>query len=193
VTWSSKKQAIVALSSTEAEYVAKELIGSAQFFGELTSPFENPTTLDCDNQGAIRAREGQQIPARGPNISIFAIISFARPSRTAKSTCNYIPTNDNLRIFSPNLSLRRNSSNSRQCSDWVTLEGECRIFSYITRGLVIILLFYAIYGNELSPVVHYLLPFAYIARLIFFPKLRREHSPLCLVIQCTDILCSLTV
>jgi len=65
--------------------------------------------------------------------------------------------------------------------------------SYVTRGLVIYILFYAILQERAFAVAHYLLPFAYIARLIFFPKLRHEHSPLCLVIQCTDILCSLTV
>jgi hypothetical protein len=58
VTWSSKKQSVVALSSTESEYIAqthaaKELMWLRAFIGELTTPFTEPTVLHCDNQGAI--------------------------------------------------------------------------------------------------------------------------------------------
>src|SRR5882762_7167445 len=75
VTWSLKKQAIVVLSSTEAEYVAqthaaKELIWLRTILGELNSPFEEPTTLNCDNQGAIALAKDNKFHARTKHIDI---------------------------------------------------------------------------------------------------------------------------
>ena len=61
VTWSSKKQVVVALSSTEAEYIAqthavKELIWLRTILGELNLPFEEPTTLNCNTRVQLPLR-----------------------------------------------------------------------------------------------------------------------------------------
>ena len=58
VSWSSKKQPSVALSSTEGEYMAmthasKEAIWIQQFLHDIHFPLSNPTTLLVNNQGAI--------------------------------------------------------------------------------------------------------------------------------------------
>ena len=58
ISWSLKKQHIVALSSTEAEYivqthVAKEALWLCSFLQELCSAPDDPLILNCDNQGAI--------------------------------------------------------------------------------------------------------------------------------------------
>jgi len=58
VSWSLKKQQVILLSSTEAEYissthVAKEALWLRTFVSELHSDSPHLVTLNCDNQGAI--------------------------------------------------------------------------------------------------------------------------------------------
>ena len=65
VTWSSKKQPIITLSTTEAEYIAaahamKEAMWLRTFVGELTTLLSTLTTIFCDNQVAIAlSKDGQ--------------------------------------------------------------------------------------------------------------------------------------
>jgi hypothetical protein len=75
VSWSSKKQEIIALSTTEAEYVAathatKEALWLRSLIGELFGQFTGPTTLYEDNQGAIALTHDQQFHARTKHIDI---------------------------------------------------------------------------------------------------------------------------
>ena len=56
ISWSSKRQSVVALSSTEAEYIAlstgtREAVWLRNLFGEITRPLATPTPVFCDNQG----------------------------------------------------------------------------------------------------------------------------------------------
>ena len=58
LSWSSKQQAIVALSSCEAEYIscthcARQIIWLRSLFNELGFPQNQPTILYCNNQGTV--------------------------------------------------------------------------------------------------------------------------------------------
>jgi hypothetical protein len=76
VSWSSKKQELVVLSTTEAEYVAmthatKEALWLRRFIGEIFGTLTHPTTLYCDNQSALAlAHSDGQFHARTKHIDI---------------------------------------------------------------------------------------------------------------------------
>jgi hypothetical protein len=76
VSWCSKKQELVTLSTTEAEYVAathaaKELIWFRRLLGEIFRPLEHPVVLHSDNQSAIALAHSQgQFHARTKHIDI---------------------------------------------------------------------------------------------------------------------------
>jgi hypothetical protein len=58
IAWSSKQQAVVALSSCEAEYLAcahcaRELVWLRTLFNELGFTQNQPTILFCDNKGTV--------------------------------------------------------------------------------------------------------------------------------------------
>ena len=75
ISWFSKRQEIIALSTTEGEYVAathaaKEALWLRKLFAELFKPLEEPTTLYCDNQSAIALTKDDQFHARTKHIDI---------------------------------------------------------------------------------------------------------------------------
>jgi hypothetical protein len=100
VTWSSKKQPIVTLSSTEAEYVAathatKEVLWLRSFLGEFTDLFKTPTTLHCDNNSAMELSKDSKFHARTKHIDIrYHFIREAVENRMI--TVKYVPTKENL-------------------------------------------------------------------------------------------------
>jgi len=76
VSWSSKKQELVTLSTMEAEYVAathaaKELVWFRRLLGEIFRPLNVPINLFSDNQSAIAlAHSNGQFHARTKHIDI---------------------------------------------------------------------------------------------------------------------------
>jgi hypothetical protein len=69
ISWGSRKQELVTLSTTEAEYVAathaaKEIIWLRRLIGEVFRPLEHPTTLYSDSQSAIALTKDGNYHAR---------------------------------------------------------------------------------------------------------------------------------
>lgn len=98
VSWSSKRQEIILLSTTESEYVAttraaKEALWMRQFIGEIFFPFNEPTTLFSDNLSAIALTQDHKFHARTKHIDIrFHFLCWATDNK--KLFLVYCPTND---------------------------------------------------------------------------------------------------
>ena len=74
VSWISKLQKVVALSTTEAEYVAateasKEMIWLQRFMEELGKKQEN-SRLYCDSQSAIHLEKNSAFHSKNKNIQL---------------------------------------------------------------------------------------------------------------------------
>jgi hypothetical protein len=75
VLWSSKRQEIVSLSTTESEYVAathgmKEGLWLKSLLSEIFGTFSSPITLFSDNQAAIALTRDHQYHARTKHIDV---------------------------------------------------------------------------------------------------------------------------
>ena len=75
ISWSSKRQYIIALSSTEAEYIAqthaaKEALWLRSFLKEICGPQNSPLTINYDNQGAIALSKDNKFHSRTKHIDI---------------------------------------------------------------------------------------------------------------------------
>ena len=75
VSWASKKQEIISLSTTESEYVAithaaKEALWLRSLIGQVFAPFSDPIPLHNDNQSAISLTRDHQYHARTKHIDI---------------------------------------------------------------------------------------------------------------------------
>lgn len=75
IAWCSQKQKTVALSSTEAEYVAvslaaRELLWLRQLLFDMGGALSGPTTILEDNQGCIKMVESNRLSSRTKHIDI---------------------------------------------------------------------------------------------------------------------------
>jgi hypothetical protein len=75
ITWMSKKQSVVALSSTDAEYVAlseasHEACWLRSLYKELGYDQKKPTQIRCDNNGAIAMARNPQFHKQSKHIDI---------------------------------------------------------------------------------------------------------------------------
>jgi len=97
ISWNSKRQPTVAVSTTEAEYMAaasatKEGLWLRKLFHSLDIPL---TTIDikCDNQSAIKLLKNPIFSVRSKHIDV--VHHFARERVQRKEvTFHYIPTSD---------------------------------------------------------------------------------------------------
>ena len=100
ISWSSKKQHVVVLSSTKAEYitqmhVAKEALWLHSFLWELRSAPDDPLILNCDNQGVIALAKDNKFHVRTKHIDVhYHFIHEA--VEDGKVVVQYIPTGDNV-------------------------------------------------------------------------------------------------
>jgi hypothetical protein len=98
VSWSTKKQPIITLSSSEAEYVAlthaaKDILWIHKILKEFLflHNLSLPTTLYCDNQGAIHLLKDAMFHGRTKHIDVH--FHFIRQTITSGSIkLVYIPT-----------------------------------------------------------------------------------------------------
>jgi hypothetical protein len=98
VSWSAKKQPIITLSSTEAEYVAlthaaKDIIWIHKILNEFSflHSLSLPTILYCDNQGAIRLSKDATFHGRTKHIDVH--FHFIRQTVSSNNIeLIYIPT-----------------------------------------------------------------------------------------------------
>ena len=96
VMWSSKKQPIIALSMTKAEYIVathatKVAMWLHTFIGEITASPAAITTIYCDNQAAIALSKNRQYHARTKHIDIW--FHFIRESvEQGMISLTYFPT-----------------------------------------------------------------------------------------------------
>lgn len=96
ITWASQRQLVIALSSTEAEYIAlatatQESIWLRRFLSELGCQQIEPTLIQVDNQGAIKLAKNLESNKRTKHIGVkYHFTRMAKEKNEIK--LEYIPT-----------------------------------------------------------------------------------------------------
>ena len=75
ISWRSKKQGLIALSSTESEYIgyseaSREAIWLKQLYHEITGTDYTPQRILCDNKSALQLVEQPRFNERSKHIAI---------------------------------------------------------------------------------------------------------------------------
>ena len=100
VSWTSQRQRIVALSTTEAEYIAasqatKEAIWLRRLLFDLGFDSDGPTELSVDNQGAIKLTKNDEFHKRTKHIDVR--YHFVREKVANEDiSISYVPSKENL-------------------------------------------------------------------------------------------------
>ena len=98
ISWCSKKQESVSLSTTEVEYAAlcygtKEVLWLQLLLSEIGEPCKGPTTLYGDNQSALALMQNPQFHARTKHINVQLHFTREQEKRGAITT-QYIATEE---------------------------------------------------------------------------------------------------
>jgi len=136
ISWSSKKQPIVATSSTEAEYIAschgvKEAIWLRNLLQLLGFRQTTASCIHCDNVGSNILTWDPSFHARMKHIDIqhhYVITTYENTSKPATFHTHISPPTTILLTALPNLSHARSSRNSLctwECTMAFQLEGGC--------------------------------------------------------------------
>jgi hypothetical protein len=106
VTWISKKQSSISLSTTEAEYIAAaecctQVEWMKQTLQDIKIVFEEPTTIYCDNTSAISLSKNPVQHSKSKHIPIkYHYLRDQAENKNIK--LEYVPTQEQLQIFSLN-------------------------------------------------------------------------------------------
>lgn len=135
ISWSSRRQPTVALSSTEAEFMSmtsamQEALWLKRFEMEIFRTAPKTMTLYCDNQGALHLAKNQNYHARTKHIDVRKyfiqdhMLTDGLQTDDAKIQLEYKPTNEmiadimtkpvngiKLEKFVPEIGLARNEVN----------------------------------------------------------------------------------
>jgi hypothetical protein len=99
VSWSSKKQQVIALSTVESEYITqahavKEALWLRTFIAELRGESAQLLTINCDNQGAITMSKDNKFHTQMKHIDI-QYYFICKVIKDRKVSVIYVLTNDN--------------------------------------------------------------------------------------------------